>query len=120
MLTVAACNNVPEVPVTAREYVPGAVAVVVEMVKADDPAEVIEGGLKFAVAPEGRPLAASVTVPAKPLRAATVAVNAPLLPAVTLCDAGVTDRPKSAGLTTVRLTFAVCCRVPDVPVTTSG
>jgi hypothetical protein len=116
----AECKSAPEVPVTVREYVPAAVAAVVETVKIDDPADVMEAGLKLAVAPAGTPLAASVTVPAKPLRAVTVAVNVALLPAVTLCDAGAANRPKSAGLTTVRLTFAVCCKVPDVPVITSG
>ena len=90
------------------------------MVKVDDPAEVMVAGLKLAVAPAGRPAAVRVTVPVKPLRALTVAVNVPLLPAVTLCDAGVAAKPKSAALTTVRLTFAVCCKVPEMPVITSG
>ena len=99
---------------------PAAVAAVVEMVKVDDPAEVMVAGLKLAVAPAGRPAAVRVTVPVKPLRALTVAVNAARLPAVTLCDAGVAAKPKSAPVeTTVRLKFAVCCKVPDVPVTTS-
>jgi hypothetical protein len=119
-LAVAGCNSEPEAPVTVREYLPAEVAAVVEMVRVDEPAEVMEGGLKLAVAPAGTPLAASVTVPAKPLRAVTVAVNVALLPAVTLCDAGATVKPKSVEAETARLTFALCCRVPDVPITTSG
>jgi hypothetical protein len=93
---------------------------VVEMVKVDDPAEVIETGLKLAVAPAGSPAAAKATLPVKPLRAVTVAVNVPPFPAVTLSAAGVTANPKFDAGETVRLTFAVCCKVPDVAVTTSG
>jgi hypothetical protein len=119
-LASVVCESVPDAPVTVMEYVPAEVAAVVVMVNADDPAEAMEAGLKPAVAPEGKPLAASVTVPAKPLRAVTATVNVPLTPAVTLCDAGVTDTPKSTDLATVKLTLAVCCNVPDVPVTTRG
>jgi hypothetical protein len=54
--------------------VPGAVLIVVVTVIVDEPAELTEVGTKFAVAPVGKPLALSVTVPLKPLTALMVAV----------------------------------------------
>ena len=61
-------------PVIVRVLVPTGVDVVVEMVNVDVPDPVTEAGLKFAVTPEGKPLTAKATMPAKPLDGLTVAV----------------------------------------------
>ncbi len=54
---------------------PAAVELVVLMVRVDDPEPpLIEAGLKLGVAPEGKPLALSVTVPVYPLTGLTLAV----------------------------------------------
>jgi len=55
--------------------VPAAVELVVLMVRVDNPEPPpIEAGLKLGVAPEGKPLALSATVPAYPLIGLTLAV----------------------------------------------
>ena len=107
-LRVAVWISPPEIPKTVMKYVPAAVAAPVAIVSKDDPAVLIEAGTKLAVEPAGTPVVERVTIPAKPLRDATVAVNTPPLPAVTELDAGLTARPKSTGLTTERFTFAAC------------
>ena len=73
--------------------------------------EVLIGvGAKLAVTPEGKPDAASATLPVNPFSAPTVAVNAMDFPAVTVCDAGDAARLKSGVIVvdfTVTLTLAV-------------
>ncbi len=53
---------------------PAAVLVVVLTDSVEDPAPVIDVGLKLPLAPVGRPLTLSATLPLKPLRAVVVAV----------------------------------------------
>ena len=72
--------NDPEVPVIVMLEVATGVAVVVEMVSVDVPAEVREVGAKAQVAPLGSPEQARVTVPLNPLVAATVIVEVPVCP----------------------------------------
>src|SRR5581483_7248077 len=95
--------------------VPVAVVLVVAMVSVDDPEPpLMEAGLKLAVAPEGKPLALSVTVPVYPFTGVTDAVYVVLLPAVTVCEAGVTDKEKlgtNTGLT-VKVTLVECIGLP--------
>jgi hypothetical protein len=72
---VAMCVRVPSVPVMVMVAEPVVVLLVVVMVSVDDPEPPLtEAGLKLAVAPEGKPLALSVTVPVYPLTGLTVAV----------------------------------------------
>jgi len=114
--TVVLCVRVPSVPVIVIVAVPVVVLLVVLMVSVDDPEPpLMEAGLKFAVAPEGRPVALSVTVPAYPLAGLTVAVYVVLFPAVTVCEAGDADSEKSAGgsgACTVKVTLTECVGLP--------
>jgi hypothetical protein len=68
----------PLVPVTVTFVVP-AVAVL-EAVKVKLLVPVVDAGLKLAVTPAGKPLAASATVPLNPFCGATVMVLLPLAP----------------------------------------
>jgi len=77
---------------------------------------VAEVGLNEAVTPLGRPEADRLTLPVKPFCGATVTVPAPVPPWVMLTLFGDADRVKSGAAFTVRLTVAVCVRLPDVPV----
>lgn len=70
-----------------------------------------------AVTPLGRPDAASVTLPVKPLAGVTVIVLVPLAPCATLKVVGLAESVKSGGGVTVRLIVVVCVRLPDLPVT---
>jgi hypothetical protein len=70
--------------------------------------------LKLAVTPDGKPLAANVTVPLKPPVGVTVIVLVPVPPCVTL--AAVAESEKLADGFTVRVSVAVLLRVPLVPV----
>src|SRR5260370_982336 len=100
--------------------VPVVALLVVAMVSVDDPEPPLtEAGLKLAVAPEGKPLAFSVTVPVFPLVGLTLAVELAGLPAVTVTVLGDAASEKSAACVacTTKLTRAVCVRLPLVPVT---
>ena len=58
-------------------------------------------GLNAAVTPDGKPLAANVTLPANPFCPVTVTVYGALPPATTLCEEGDAPNAKSgAGVTT--------------------
>jgi hypothetical protein len=117
-VTTAECVTLPLVPVMVRLELPAGVEVVVLTVSVDDPELLTDAGLKLAVVPAGKPETASETLPLKPLIAPTVAMYVVLLPAVTVCDAGVAESEKSAtamGLT-VRVTVAECVTMPLVPV----
>ncbi len=70
----AVCCNEPLVAVMVTGYVPVGVLEVEVTVTVVLPEPVTEVGLKLAVAPVGRPVAAKLTAPLKPLRAVTVAV----------------------------------------------
>ena len=56
---------------------------------------VVDVGLKLAVTPVGKPLAARATVPVKPFTGATVIVLLPLAPCATDRVAGFADSEKS-------------------------
>ncbi len=76
-VTLTECVGLPllSVPVMVTVYAPAGVELVVLMVRVDDPEPPpIEAGLKLAVAPEGKPLALSATVPVYPLIGLTLAV----------------------------------------------
>jgi hypothetical protein len=70
-----------------------------------------------AVTPVGRPVAARVTLPAKPPVSAIVIVLVPPAPpcAIVTLD-GLADRLKFGGAVTVSETVVVCVKLPEVPV----
>jgi hypothetical protein len=75
MLMEALCESVPLTPLTFTAKAPaGVLGDVVIVSKADPDPPVTDPGLKLPVAPAGRPVAASETLPVKPLLAAMVAV----------------------------------------------
>jgi hypothetical protein len=84
MLTVTSMewNRLPEVLVTTMLVGPTVAAL--EAVRVRTLVVVALAGLKDAVTPEGRPPAASATVPLKPLNGVTVIVLVPLAPWTTL------------------------------------
>jgi len=53
---------------------PAGVELVVDIVRVEDPEPLTDAGLKLAVAPAGKPLAAKVTLPLKPFSAVIVAL----------------------------------------------
>ena len=61
-------------------------------VRVEEPAPVIEVGLKAAVTPVGNPLAASVTLELKPPVTVSVTVEVPVLPAVTLAAVAASEK----------------------------
>ena len=78
---------------------------------------VLLAGLNAAVTPLGNPEAEKLTAPVKPFRGPTVIVLVPPLPPCRIVKlVGETERPKSGGTATVRLTVVVWDSVPDVPV----
>ena len=60
-----------------------------------EPAVEIDAGLKEALAPAGRPLTLSETVPLKLVPAVTVAVNDVPPPCATVCEEGDAESEKS-------------------------
>lgn len=76
------------------------------MVNVEEPAPLIEVGLKLAVVPEGNPLALRPMLPLKPFKAELDTVYLALEPATTVTVFGVTCRVKS-GARSVKLTFWV-------------
>ena len=64
--------------------VAGPAVAVVDAVRVKVLVPVVLAGLKDAVTPAGRPLAARLTAPVKPLRSITEMVLVPLLPSMTL------------------------------------
>ena len=70
----------------------------VAILSVEEPAPETTGGVKLALAFAGTPLMEKLTVPAKPLVAMTVAVNAVLPPTRTDCEAG--DAVNAKSLTT--------------------
>lgn len=79
-------------------------------------------GLNDAVTPVPRPLADSVTLPAKPLDGVMVMVVVPLDERVMVRLVGDADRVKlpAATVVTVRVTVVICVTLPPVPVTVIG
>jgi hypothetical protein len=88
-------------------------------VNVEFPVPVTVAGEKLAVAPVGSPLALSVTTPANPFSAPTLAVYVVALPAITVCVLGLPDTVKSGGggcALTTKLTVVVWLSAPLVPV----
>jgi hypothetical protein len=85
------------VPVTVTVEVPGAVDVVVEMVRVEPAPAVTDVGLKVAVAPVGRPLAPRLTVWGEPDVTLVEIVVVPLPPADTVMPPGLAAMAKSLG-----------------------
>ena len=85
----------PLVPVTVTVADP--VVAVVEAVKVRVLVPVVDAGLKLAVTPAGKPLAARATVPLKPFSGLTVMVLLPDAPWVTERLVGLADSEKSGG-----------------------
>lgn len=81
-LSKAAWVSVLLVPVTVTLMVP--VVAALEAVKVSVLVPVVDAGLKLAVTPVGRPLAARVTLPVNPSRGVTVTVLVPVPPCVTV------------------------------------
>jgi hypothetical protein len=108
--------SVPDVPVTVMVLVP--VVAVALAVNVRTLVDVVGFVPNAAVTPLGNAELDSVTDPVKPLKSVTVIVLLPLVPCLTVKLAGEADREKSgcAGAFTVRLTFVVWVRLPDVPV----
>ena len=73
-VTVVLWTSVPLVPVIVRVYVPPGVLPDVDTVRVELPAPVTEAGLKFPVAPAGRPDTLQVIVPLKPFNADALVV----------------------------------------------
>src|SRR5437773_8396370 len=84
------------------------------MVSVVEPDDVIEAGLKDAVAPDGRPVTPKFTVPLNPLIGVTVAVYVVLPPGRTVRDDGGADSEKSA---TVMVRVAGALARPPLSVT---
>ena len=79
-LTEALCVRLPLVPVTVTFVVPE--AAVLDAVKVKVLVPVVDAGLKLAVTPVGRPLAARATLPLKPPSGLIVTVLFPVPPCV--------------------------------------
>ena len=109
------------VPLILKLKVPVEVDEFVLTVSVDVPWPVTELGLKLALELDGNPRTLSVTVPLKPLIAATVAVYVVLLPRVTVCEDGEAEAEKLGDPPefTTRVTVAEWMRLPLVPVIVS-
>ena len=65
-VTLAVWDKLPLVPLKVSVKVPIAVEAVVVMLKVEEPAPLMEAGVKLAVAPDDKPVAPSATLPVKP------------------------------------------------------
>ena len=74
-------------------------------------------GLKLTVVPLGAPEAERLIALLNPPLRALVMVELPELPCTTLREAGDAESAKLAAAVTVRVTVAVCCTPPPLPVT---
>ena len=92
---VVLCVKDPLVPVTVTLAVP--VAAVLDAAKVTLLVPVVDAGLKLAVTPVGKPLAARATVPVKPFSGLTVMVLLADAPWATERLAGLADREKFGG-----------------------
>jgi hypothetical protein len=73
--------------------------------------------LNVAVTPDGKPVAEKATAPLNPFCETTLIPLAPLAPGRTLRLVGDAVSAKLGGAATVKLTVAVLCKLPEVPVT---
>src|SRR6202034_74308 len=113
-LIVAVWVKLPEVPVTVTVAVPAVTELPAAIVRVLAP--VVLAGLKDAVTPLGRPDAARLTLPLKPLWGPTVSVLTTLFPWTTLRLLGDAERLKF-GTVITRLIVALWVKLPEVPVT---
>jgi hypothetical protein len=115
-VTLAVCVRLPDVPVIVTGNDP-TVAVALE-VNVSVLVPVAGFVPNAAVVPVPIPVAENVTAPVNPPDGVIVTVVAPCDPRATLTVAGEADKLKSGDEVafTVRLTVAVCVRLPDVPV----
>jgi hypothetical protein len=111
---LAVLFRAPEVPVTVTLTV----AAVTELaaVSVSVLALIVLTGLKAAVTPLGRPVAARITLPLNPFSGLTVRVLVPLVPGVRLRLTADAERVK-LGTAIVRPIVAVLLSVPETPVT---
>jgi hypothetical protein len=98
---------VPLEPATVNVEVPNGVLADVVIVKVELAPAAIEAGLNEAVAPVGKPLALTVTVPLKPLIAVSLTVYDKLLPWPTDALAGEAVSEKSGAPVMFNVTVAV-------------
>lgn len=85
-------------------------------VSEDVPLPVIDGGVKLAVTPGGRPDALNATVALKPPNAPTVTGAEVVEPGSTFTDGVCVLRPKSGPGATLRENVVVRNRLPPIPV----
>jgi hypothetical protein len=109
----AVCVSEPDVPVIVTVAEPVVAELFAVRVRVLVP--VVLAGLNSAVTPLGKPVAARLTLPVKPLAGFTVMVLGTLLPCTTLSKLDEVDSVKLGGGVTVRLMVAVCVSGPDVP-----
>jgi hypothetical protein len=83
------------------------VVAVLDAVKVSVLVPVVEVGLKLAVTPAGKPPALRATLPVNPPEGVTVTVLLPVPPCATDTLAGLADKEKSAGCTTVTFKLMV-------------
>lgn len=108
----------PEVPVTVTVIEPAAAAA--EAVKVKVLLDVALLGLKEAVTPAGRPVAARVTLPLKPFRGVIVILVLALAPCTTVTELGETDSEKfSAGAVAGQLLTRFVALTLPIPVAKS-
>lgn len=113
-LSVVVCVRLPDVPVMVT--VAGPVVAVALAVKVSLLVVVPGFGLNAAVTPDGKPEADMVTLAVNPLRRVIVTVLVPAAPCEIATLVGDAAREKLGEAFTVRLTVAVCVRLPEVPV----
>ena len=112
--TVVDAVSAPEVPVTLMVEVPTAAAL--EAVRVSRLEPVVGLVAKAAVTPEGRPVAARVTLPVNPLAGVTVMVSVALAPCVAETAEAVGAMVKLGDTLTVRLRVVEAVSAPEVPV----
>ena len=115
-MTLVVCVKLPDVPVMVTETDPTVAVVAAVNVSVLVP---VAGFVpNAAVVPEPMPVAERVTAPVNPPEGVIVMVVAPCDPRATLTLAGEALSEKSGDVVafTVRLTVAVCVKLPDVPV----
>ena len=118
---MAECDVAPLVPVTVMVRAPVVARRLTVMVMVDDPAPVIEVGLKLVVTrlpcPDADREIAELNPPVTPV----LTVTWPDVPRLTVIDVGAAliENPAEV-LVTVSVTVVVCVVLPEVPVTVMG
>lgn len=113
-LTDVVWVRLPLVPVTVTLDVP--VAAVADAVKVSVLLPVVDAGLKLAVTPVGKPLAARATLPVNPPKGVTVTVLVPVPPCVTVALAAAREKSGFCAWFTVKWIWIVWLMFPLVPV----